>query len=91
MSVHLTQEERVVLDGIARGQTFIHIGRRLGRSEHGAKYIARVIYRKLGAQSQAHAITRAFEVGALECRCRTSYPPGAVPLDDAEPELAVTL
>lgn len=63
--VHLTQREREVLSGAARGERSKEIALRLGISERTVKAYLANIYEKLGVDSRAAAIAVASRLGLL--------------------------
>lgn len=64
-SVSLTERERQVLDGMARGRSNAQIGSELFLSEDTIKTHARRLFRKLAAHDRAHAVAEGFRHGLL--------------------------
>jgi NarL family two-component system response regulator YdfI len=63
--IYLTQREREVLDGVARGKRSKEVALRLGISERTVKAYLANIYEKLGVDSRAAAIAVASKLGLL--------------------------
>jgi DNA-binding NarL/FixJ family response regulator len=63
--VGLTERERQVLDGMARGRSNAQIGAELFLSEDTIKTHARRLFRKLAAHDRAHAVAEGFRHGLL--------------------------
>lgn len=61
----LSERETEVLHGIADGETNSEIGRALMISEDTVKTHARRLFVKLGANSRAHAVSLAYQLGIL--------------------------
>ena len=64
-SVALTERERQVLDGMARGLSNGQIGLELFLSEDTIKTHARRLFRKMGTHDRAHAVAQGFRWGML--------------------------
>ncbi len=64
-AVALTERERQVLDGMARGRSNAQIGAELFLSEDTIKTHARRLFRKLAAHDRAHAVAEGFRHGLL--------------------------
>jgi len=64
----LTDREGDVLLLVSAGCTYAEIARRLGISAHTVATHRRNCYRKLGVRSAAHAVRRAYELGAMPRR-----------------------
>ena len=58
----LTARERDVLVLLAHGHTYAEIATRLGISTHTVGTHVKHCYRKLGARSAVHALTRALQL-----------------------------
>ena len=58
----VTPREIDVLRLLSRGCTYVEIGKQLGISVHTVASHIKKSYRKLGAHSAAHAVTRAAEL-----------------------------
>lgn len=65
LAVSLTERERQVLDGMARGRSNAQIGVELFLSEDTVKTHARRLFRKLAAHDRAHAVAEGFRHGLL--------------------------
>lgn len=63
--VVLTERERQVLDGMARGLSNCQIGAELFLSEDTIKTHARRLFRKMGTHDRAHAVAQGFRWGML--------------------------
>lgn len=61
----LTDCQLAVLVGLASGESAGETGRRIGRTENTIKTHRRILYKKLGARSGAHAVTIAISTGLL--------------------------
>jgi len=61
----LTNRELQVLQLLPQGLTNQEVARRLGVSEHTAKFHVSAILGKLGAQSRAEAVTRGYRLGLI--------------------------
>ncbi len=64
----LTDRESDVLLLLSEGYTYAEIAPRLGISSHTVATHVKNCYRKLGARSAAHAVRRAYELGAMPRR-----------------------
>jgi DNA-binding CsgD family transcriptional regulator len=64
----LTTREREVLRLLAQGCSHPQIAARLGISVHTVGTHVKHCYRKLGARSAAHAVTRALELKVIALR-----------------------
>lgn len=83
--LELTERERSVLDGMARGRSNSDIGRELYLSEDTIKTHARRLFRKLGARDRAHAVALAYQTGVLEA---PPHPDDDVVIPEREPVAA---
>lgn len=61
----LTQQQREVLIGAARGETAADTGRRLGRSEDTIKSHRAIAYKRLGANGATQAVALAMAAGLI--------------------------
>lgn len=61
----LTEQERVILDHLARGDTITTIARRLGRSERHTRRHLRTLWDKMGVPGRAQGLVAAARQGLL--------------------------
>jgi DNA-binding CsgD family transcriptional regulator len=64
--VDLSSRERQVLDELARGSRTEEMAAALHLSVHTIRSHVKTLLRKLGARTRAHAVTIAYQGGALE-------------------------
>ncbi|MBQ1165326.1 DNA-binding response regulator, partial [Streptomyces sp. A73] len=61
----ISRRQREALLWIARGHTLAGAGREMGVTDTGVNGLLRLVYRKLGARSAAHAVALAMARGLI--------------------------
>ncbi len=64
--IELTEKEKVILEGLAKGNNYQLIAEQLLISKHTVRYHIKNIYEKLHATSQTEAVAKAYKNGLLK-------------------------